>query len=78
MIYATINAYIVPPSSRDRRLYDVTCKVLGPSYNIPSPKSEHRIDTGITPYHQDMTRVVSKDWSRGLYWKSRWPAVIVS
>jgi hypothetical protein len=23
-------------------------------------------------------RVVSKDWSRGLYWKSRWPAVIVS
>jgi hypothetical protein len=25
-----------------------------------------------------VTRVVSKDWSRGLYWKSRWPAVIVS
>jgi hypothetical protein len=23
-------------------------------------------------------RVVSKDWSRGLYWKSRWPAVVVS
>jgi hypothetical protein len=32
------------------------------------------VTMGRKPYN--LYRVVSKDWSRGLYWKSRWPAVM--